>query len=214
MAAAAAMQRITIGRAVIAVGAIGAAGVVRAVGIVRAISPLALLRRLLAAGDKGRKPLHVLLAARLEVLRPRLLVLRLMVLRLVVLRLVVLRLLLIVLRLLLLARIERLRLARGKRFAADGRLLIAVLIVAVIGNIAAALVALLLLVIGRGRVLAELLLRRRDQAEVMLSVLIIILGGYRIAGTLRIPGKLEIFFGDVGRRSPNFHVRSVGLVHA
>jgi hypothetical protein len=190
---------------------------------------LTLLRRLLrlAAGDEGRKPLHVLLAARLEVLRARLIVLRLVVLRLtvlglivlglIVLRLIVLRLIVLrltvlrltVLRLLLLARIKRLRLARGKRLAADGRLLVAVLIVAVIGNIAARLA--LLLVIGRA--LAELLLRRRDQAEVMLGMLIIILGRDRVAGTLRVAGKLEIFFGDVRRRSPNFHVRSVGLVH-
>jgi hypothetical protein len=129
------------------------------------------------------------------------------VLRLSVLGLIVLR--LTVLRLLLLARIKRLRLARGKRLAADGRLLVAVLIVAVIGNIAARLA--LLLVIGRA--LAELLLRRRDQAEVMLGMLIIILGRDWVAGTLRVAGKLEIFFGDVRRRSPNFHVRSVGLVH-
>jgi hypothetical protein len=250
MAPAPPMQRETVRRAVISVGAIGPAGVMRTVGAVWVVRALTLLRRLLrlAAGDEGRKPLHVLLAARLELLRARLIVLRLIVQRLVVLRLIVLRLIvlrltvlrlivlrltvlglivlrlivlrlivlglivlrlivlrLIVLRLLLLAWIKRLRLARGKRLAADGRLLVTVLIVAVIGNIASRLA--LLLVIGRA--LAELLLRRRDQAEVMLGMLIIILGRDWVAGTLRVAGKLEIFFGDVRRRSPNFHVRSV-----
>jgi len=173
-----AMQRITIGGAVKAIGAVG---VMRAVGAVRVVWVLPLLR-LLAAGDEGRKPLHVLFAVRLKVLLRTLLVvlwLVLIVLRLAVVLVLVLvlvlglGLMLIVLRLLL-ARIERLRLARGKRLAAYRRLLVAVFVVAVLGNVAAALVALLL-IIGRGRVLAELLLRRRDQAEIMLGVLIVIL---------------------------------------
>ena len=48
----------------------------------------------------------------------------------------------------------------------------------------------------------------------MFGVLIIIFGGDRIAGALRVAGELEIFFGNVGCRSPDFYVRSVGLVHA
>ena len=48
----------------------------------------------------------------------------------------------------------------------------------------------------------------------MLGVLIIVFRGDRVSGALRVSGELEIFFGNVGSRSPNFHVRSVGLVHA
>jgi hypothetical protein len=48
----------------------------------------------------------------------------------------------------------------------------------------------------------------------MFSVLIVILGRNRVAGTLRVAGKLQIFFADVGRRSANFHVRSIRFVHA
>ena len=70
----------------------------------------------------------------------------------------------------------------------------------------------LLLVIGLA--LAKLFLRGGDQAEIMFGVLIIVFGRDRIAGTLRVAGELQIFLGDVGRGPPNFHVRSVGLVHA
>jgi hypothetical protein len=48
----------------------------------------------------------------------------------------------------------------------------------------------------------------------MFGVLIVVLGRDRIAGTLRVARQLEIFLGNVGGRSPDFHVRSVGLVHA
>ena len=48
----------------------------------------------------------------------------------------------------------------------------------------------------------------------MFGVLIVVFGGDGVAGALRIAGKLEIFLGDVGCRAPNFHVRSIGLVHA
>jgi hypothetical protein len=124
-------------------------------------------------------------------------------------RLVVLRLAVLSLRLVLLARIEGLRFARCKRLAADGRLIVAI-VVTVVRTVAALLAALLEI----GLALAKLLLRRRDQTEVMLGVLIIIFGRDRVSGALRIASKLKIFFGDVGCRSPNFHVRSVGLVHA
>src|SRR5262245_50286555 len=43
--------------------------------------------------------------------------------------------------------------------------------------------------------LPELLLRRGDQAEVVLGVLIMVLGGHRIAGALRVAGELQIFLG-------------------
>lgn len=114
------------------------------------------------------------------------------------------------LRLLLVARIERLRLARRKRFAADRGLIALALIIAVVGKVAALVAARLVV----GLALAKLLLRCGDQPEIMLGVLIIILGRDRISGTLRVAGKLKIFFGDMRGGSANFHVRPVGLVHA
>ncbi len=132
------------------------------------------------------------------------LLLRLVLLRLM--RLILLRLMLIVLRL---ALIKRLRLRRVG--LAHLRLIIAV-IVAVVGHIAAHSTARLLL-LKIGLVLAKLFLRGGDQTEIMFSVLIIIFGGDRISGTLRIASELEIFLGNVRGRSPDFYVRPVGLVH-
>ena len=54
--------------------------------------------------------------------------------------------------------------------------------------------------------LAELLLRRGDQAEIVLGVLIVILGGDRIAGRLRVAGKLNVFLGDVMTVAADLHV--------
>ena len=59
-----------------------------------------------------------------------------------------------------------------------------------------------------------MLLRRGDQAEIMLGVLIVVFGGDWVAGALRIAGQLEVFLGNVGGIAPDFHIRPVGLVHA
>jgi len=91
----------------------------------------------------------------------------LMLLWLMVLRLIVV---------LLFARIIRLRLAWREGFAADMWLLAIALIIALIG---AAHLAGLLLVIGLA--LPELLLRRGDDTEIVLGVLIVIFCGNRIA---------------------------------
>src|SRR6516165_6100206 len=112
------------------------------------------------------------------------------------------------LRLMLLTRIERLRLARRKRLAAD-RGLVAV-VVSFVGNITALVAALLIIRLA----LPKLLLGRSDQAEIMLGMLIIIFCRHGVAGTLRVACKLEIFFRDVRCSTADFHVRSVGLVHA
>jgi hypothetical protein len=180
------VQRETVGRTIVAVWAI------RSVRAILAVAALSRLR--LAAGYERRKPLHILIVRRRDVLLAWLAMLRLC-----------LRLMLV-----LIARIEGLRLARRKRLA-DGGLIAVAIIVAVIGEVAALLAAALLIV---GLALAELLLRRGNHAEVMLGMLIIILGRDRVAGTLRIAGKLEILFGDVRCRTPDFHVRPIGLVHA
>ena len=113
------VQRKAVGRCVKAIRAIRAVWAIRTV---RSVAALPLLRRLLmrlSAGDEGRQPFDVLLALLREVLRAGLRVLRLH------------------LRVLLLARIERLLLARRKRFAADRGLLVVAIVVAVVGKIAA-----------------------------------------------------------------------------
>src|SRR5215472_5173275 len=112
-------------------------------------------------------------------------------------------------RLMLLARIKRLRLARRERLSADRRLLLA-LVITFVGYIAALVGALLVV----GLALPKLLLGGGDQAEIMLGVLIIVFGRYRVARALRIARKLEIFFRNVRSRPADFHVRPVGLVHA
>lgn len=178
--------------------------ILRSVIAVRAVLPrrpvIAVLRLLmlrLSAGDERRQAVDVALVFRSRtLLRPRLkLLLRLMVLLIVM----------------LFARIIRLRLARGERLAADMGLLAIAVVVAVIGR-RAHLAGRLLLVIGL--TLPELLLRRSDDAEIVLGVLIIIFRCNRVPGTLRVTRKLKILFGDMGRRTANFYVRPVGLVHS
>ena len=178
--------------------------ILRSVIAVRAVLPgrpviavLGLLMLRLSAGDERRQAVDVALVFRSRMLlRPRLkLLLRLMVLLIVM----------------LFARIIRLRLARGERLAADMGLLAIAVVVAVIGG-RAHLAGRLLLVIGL--TLPELLLRRSDDAEIVLGVLIIIFRCNRVPGTLRVTGKLKILFGDMGRRTANFYVRPVGLVHS
>ncbi len=197
MTAATTVQREAVAAAVIAVG----------IALRLILLRLRLLR--LAAGDKGRQAVNILITARWRVLRPRLK----MLLRWLLLRLMMLRLVLLLRLMLLLAPIERLRLARRKRFAGQMRLLVVVTVKPVVADIAAHFALLLLLLIV-GLALPVLLLRGGNQAEIVLGVLVVILGGDRIAGTLRIAGELQVLFGDVGGRAADFHIRSIGLVHA
>ena len=166
-----------------------------------AVAGLSLLMLWLSAGDEGRQAIDVALVFRTRMRRARLEVL-LMLLRLILLRLI---LLLIVM---LLARIVGLWLPWGERLPADKRLL--ALVIALIGR--AHLAGLLLLVIGL--TLPELLLRRGDDPEIVLGVLIIIFRCNRVPGALRVTGELKVLFGDMGRRTANFYVRSIGLVHS
>src|SRR5437588_488880 len=62
-------------------------------------------------------------------------------------------------------------------------------------------------------VLAELLLGRRDQAEIVLGVLVVVLGGDRVARGARIARKLEIFFRDVRGRAADLDVGSVRFIN-
>jgi len=173
----------------------------------RAVAAVALLRRLrlLTAGDERRQPVDVavirlrhVLGMLLVLLRPRLKVLRLG----------------LRLRMLLVALVILLRLARRERLAADDRLLVLAVVEGIVGEIAARVAGLLLLLLVIGLILPELLLRGGDQAEIMLGMLIVILGSDRIAGTLRVTRQLEVLLADVGCGSPDFYVRPIGLVHA
>ena len=187
------MQRKTILRSIIAVRAI----------LPRrpAIAVLRLLMLRLGAGNERGQAIDVALVFRARRLRTRLKML------LLVLRLMIVLLLIV----LLLARIIWLRLARRERLAADVRLLAVAIVVVLLGSAHLAGLLLLLLVIRLA--LPELLLRRGDNAEIMLGVLVVIFRRNRIAGALCVTSELKVFFGDVRCGSADFYVRPVGLIH-
>jgi len=163
-----------------------------------AIAVLRLLLLRLTAGDERGQAIDVTLIFRSRMLGPRLeMLLLLMLLRLIMLLIVM-----------LLARMIRLRLAWGERLAADVRLLAIAVVVALIGP--AHLAGLLLLIVGL--TLAELLLRRGDDAEIVLGMLIVILGRNWIAGALRVTSELKVLFGDVGGGSADFYVWPVRFI--
>jgi hypothetical protein len=62
-------------------------------------------------------------------------------------------------------------------------------------------------------VLAELLLGRRDQAEVVFGVLIVVFSRDRVAGGACVTRKLHIFFRDVRGSATDLDVGSVGFEH-
>jgi hypothetical protein len=189
MPAPAPMQWKAIGRAVKSILAVRGA---LAVGGMLAVGGLdwrsLLLRLAAAASDERGQTLDVFLVRRLLLLRALTMT--------------------VILRLLLFARIKGLRFARRVGFA-DGGLVFAV-VITLVGSTAALVGAWLII----GLALAKLFLGGGDQAEIVLGVLLIVFGRHGIAGTLRIACKLEILFRDMGCRSADFHVRSVGLVHA
>lgn len=76
-----------------------------------------------------------------------------------------------------------------------------------------ALLLRLLLIVVRV-LLAELFLRGGDQAEVMLGMLIVILGGYRIAGPLRVACKLNVFFCDMRCGAADLYIGTVRFINA
>jgi hypothetical protein len=165
-----------------------------------------ILLRLAAAGDECRKTADILSAvmATLVGLRIRLLLLLML---LMMLRPIVH---------LLIPRRKWLRITRQIRlllwFARRVTRLVltheglTILVVAIEGIVAAGLLRLaarhaallmrLLLIVVRV-LLTKLLLCRGDQAEVVLGVLIIILGGHRIARPLRVTRELNVFFRDM-----------------
>ena len=188
------------------------------------IGPRILLR--LSPGDEGRQAVHAALrAARLgggTVVMARLLILtRLMVLTIltIVARLVVVVLwagllmaallkVALLIRLLMLAR--RVWLAATRLRLHDAVVLAVEIVVGALFAAAAGLRLLLLI----GLVLPELFLRRRDQAEIMLGVLVVVFRRDRIAGRGRIAGKLDVFLGDVIGGASDFHIGAVRFVDA
>jgi hypothetical protein len=160
-----------------------------------------LLMLRLGAGNERGQAIDVALVFRAGRLRTRLKMLLLLLRLMIVLLLIVL----------LLARIIWLRLARRERLAADVRLLAVAIVVVLLGSAHLAGLLLLLLVIRLA--LPELLLRRGDNAEIMLGVLVVIFRRNRIAGALCVTSELKVFFGDVRCGSADFYVRPVGLIH-
>src|SRR6478672_2071474 len=105
----------------------------------------------------------------------------------------------------------RLRLARPviRLVLSEGLAVVVAIVVVVVGR---ALRAALLLLIVIRVLLSKLFLRGRNQTKVMLGMLIIIFGRYRIARALRVARELNVFFRDMGGGASNLHVGSVGLV--
>src|SRR4051794_5718179 len=155
----------------------------------------------LAAGDEGRQAVDVVaaavIAARLDLTRCMSLLLRWMLLR----------------KRLRVARQERLRLTTHAEwsFGVDRGLLTVVLVVE---DVVASTARRLAFDARQMRiVLAELLLRSGNQTVIMLGVLVVVLGGDRIAGGLGVARELNVFFGDMGGVAANFDLRAVRFVN-
>lgn len=185
----------------------------KAVGLLVLIA--ACLRRALrrAAGDERRQALDIVVLTAIGLMRLTILLLMAILIGLTVLARLALmtRLEIALVRLLalftLFARLIGLRLARllllvrlfARRMRFVTRLRIVVAVEAILVRIA----------LLERLALPELLLGRRDQAEIVFGMLVIILGSHRIAGCGRIACKLDVFLGDVIRRAADFHVRPV-----
>ena len=204
-----------------------------AVTLIVAILP-GILLRLPAAGDECRKTADILSAFVTALVRLRVGLLLLLML-LLVLRLMLLMLLLLVLRAildLLITRRKRLRVTRQIRLLLrlsarsvawlvlthERLIVVFVPIEGVIPGLwlpagrAALLMRLLLIVVGV--LLTKLFLRGGDQAEVVFCVLIVILSGYRVAGSLRVTRELDVLFRNMRGGAADFDVGTVRLVNA
>lgn len=184
-----------------------------------------ILLRLPAARDECRKTADILLSAFMTALVGLRVGLLLMLLRLMLLMLLrtILDLLITRRKRLSIARQIRLllRLSRSVAWLVLTHVRLIVFFVPIEGVITglllaagrAALLMRLLLVVVRV-LLTKLFLRRGDQAEVVLGVLIIILGGHRVARPLRVTRELDVFFRDMRSGAADFDVGTVRLVNA
>jgi hypothetical protein len=107
-----------------------------------------------------------------------------------------------------------LRLARPERGLAE-RLLIVVAVfeIVVVARLKLLVVAFRARSLEVRILLAELLLRDRDQAEIVLGMLEVIFSRNRIAGRLRIARELKIFVCDMVGRATDFDVGTVRFVN-
>ena len=152
-----------------------------------------------ATGDEGRQAAELLSAAFVATLR-RLLIRLLLMLRPVLHLLIARREWLGVARQIRLALLYlRLRCVARLVLSHEGLpVIVAIVEVVISGALRRAALALLrLLIVVIGVLLAELFLCRCDQAEIVFCVLIVILGRDRVAGTLRVARKLDVFFCNV-----------------
>jgi hypothetical protein len=184
-----------------------------------------ILLRLPAARDECRKTADILSAfmTALAGLRVGLLLMRLMLLMLLMLLRPILDLLITWRKRLSIARQIRLllRLSRSVAWLVLTHERLIVFFVPIEGVIAGLLLAagraallMRLLLIVVGVLLTKLFLRRGDQAEVVLGVLIIILGGHRVARPLRVTRELDVFFRDMRSGAADFDIGTVRLVNA
>jgi hypothetical protein len=197
MAAAAAMRE-----AIVAVAAV----LLRRALIAAILTAIAIglgLHRL-PAGDEGRQALDVAVVPDLR-LRLRLYLWLILRLRTMVLLRAVLLLGTVLLRL----RLARLVLRLRREGLAIG-LKTLVAIVTIIAVVAGLILSAAL--IAEGLSLAELLLRRGDDAEIMLGVLIEVFGADGISGPLRVACELQIFFGNVRGCASYLHLGSIRLI--
>jgi hypothetical protein len=112
----------------------------------------------------------------------------------------------LVVALIVVARHERLRLRRDKaRLLSEIRKAFALIVAFLRGHF--------ILGARLRLVLTELFLCGGDQAEIMFGVLVVIFGGYRIAGRTRVARQLHVFFSNVGCGAADLDVGSVGFEH-
>ena len=88
------------------------------------------------------------------------------------------------------------------------------IVVAVVETLVSALLlsarrSLLRLLVVVRILLTELLLRHRDKTEIMFGMLVVIFRSHRVAGSLCVTRKLDVFFRYVRSRAADFDVRPV-----
>jgi hypothetical protein len=172
------------------------------VALISAFGTAWLRARSLSASDEGRKPIGIAAVfSRSRVLRLLMTRLMLLLIAIAVVRLSVAR------GIRLLARRVRLLLAAKVATTSLRRLLILALFNEFVSRAAVGLRLVIRIC------LPELLLGSRDDAEVMLGVLVVILGRHRVARSLRVAGELQILFRDRRRGATDLHLRAIRLVH-
>ena len=89
------------------------------------------------------------------------------------------------------------------------RIVVAVIETLVVALLLSAGRSLLRLLVVVGILLTELLLRRGDKTEIMFGMLVVIFRSHRVAGSLRVARKLDVFFRYMRGCAADFDVRPV-----